>query len=133
MPSWLVLSYLLSFGFAPSQNEVMQTPYGYVGTIINDDYKNTVIKLGFTLELFDFVRIKDEIQNYQSFARINSNVLPTFYPYRINYIFNAELFYNDFSIGILHECDHPIESGHNFYYKYLSSNTEIYFKIEGKL
>ena len=133
MPSWLVLSYLLSFGFTPTQIEIIQTPYTYVGTIIENNYTNTVLRLGIGLEIFSFIKIKTEIDNYQTFNELNSGFLPTFSPYRINYIFNAELFYDIFSIGILHECDHPVESGHNFYYKYLSTNTEIYFKIEGKL
>jgi hypothetical protein len=133
MPSWMVLVYVLSIGYVPEQRETIGNYYDDYDTMItiNTDNFNTVALFGFGIELFNHVRIKSEMESYQ----FSTDSLTKFYPFRIDYTIGAELYDEGFSIGIKHECDHSViyERRIPRSKKYISMETQIYLKLEGKI
>jgi hypothetical protein len=135
MPAWLVLTYLFTIGSVPTQSEGIEilknsNKYTYALPL---EGQNTSVTFGLGTELFNIFRIQSEMKSYQTFQEIK-NVLPSFMPYRIDYTFKAELFYKNISLGIRHECDHSVISeSYPTINKYISSETEIYLKFEGKI
>jgi hypothetical protein len=125
MPSWLILSWSLTFAyfpsFLPNSTSVANLQADSKG------YYSTNIDLSF--DVLNHLRVYTD---WQAFALSKGDGF--FLPYRIDYIFGIGLHTRNFELGILHECDHPVlfQRSQSFRPFDLSQETSIYLRIKGK-
>ena len=123
--SWLVLSWFLTFGYLPQSQEAIATTTDRVEWLDNSGAFYQTIGLSATA--FDHIRLYTELQTYDRMGSINQ-----WFPYRSDYIIGLDLLAGPVTIGVRHECDHPVIWSMDQEYGYISGITEIYVKIEGK-
>jgi hypothetical protein len=128
MPSWLILSYVLSVGFIPTQVQCIGESSNNIEYI--DNKNETIATLNIEGEIFNHFRIGIGSNSYQTFNAIK-NGLPSFCPYRIDYAFKFEIYDKGLSLGIQHECDHPILSDFSSNNKYFLSQTIMFIQYKG--
>lgn len=116
---WLLLSLALSCGYMPQNTQMVnQRFYEQPG------FTQTIEMSGLVAEhinVFGSVRTYDIYKSGLSFA-----------PFRADYTIGAELLWHGFSLGIRHECDHPVIYTSNQLLGYASSETEIYVSFRGQ-
>lgn len=117
---WLALSIALSVGMVPSLRDyIVPSENKVVGV---EAYNAFFLTVSPEITLFDFMKIYGDIESY---AYDNKNGL-TYFPFRIDYVFGAAVFYDSWEFGVWHECDHGVEYTSGFKPWYAKSETKIY-------
>jgi hypothetical protein len=122
--SWLVLGWFLTFGLVPDQAEALGASY----QALLPDQVATVAEIGLNATAWGLVNVYGSIENYQYKGPGLS-----FCPFRADYKIGASISAHGLTIGIDHECDHPViwswEEGEMNTFGY--GETRIYIKIQG--
>lgn len=127
--SILAISWFLSFGFVPSQTDVVGDSFV---TIPAQEMPATVAEIGLSVKILDRLTIYGSIENYQL-----TNDFTSFLPYRADYKAGASLeIIKGLTINATHECDHPVIFSYgpgkeDYEYTYMSSETQFFIKIQG--
>ena len=122
--SWLLLSWFLTLGYLPQSQESIVMGRSTVDSINDGAFYQTI---GLSATAFNHLRLYTELQTYDRMGSINQ-----WFPYRSDYIIGLDLLAGPVTIGVRHECDHPVIWSMDQEYGYISGITEIYVKIEGK-
>jgi len=137
----LILSWALVFCYVPEQENSLLTPYGAIGALQENAYKQDItIGLTYldTLHVFTTIETYDTTETYLSYV-----------PYRTDYSIGAEVALPldrlsgnsekssleklKIIFGIWRECIHPIVTRNNETgYGYSGYETRIYVRVEGK-
>lgn len=123
----LVLSWAISFGVIPEQTEMVKAQR----IDIDAERISTFATLSFGVTAWDRIKVYTDLETYQYLASDYKG----FNPYRADYVFGADLYLTDYvSIGVVHECDHPVISSTQFCpkYAYLSAETKLFMTIGNK-
>lgn len=117
--NWLALGWYLTLSILPQQNVFVGSNYL--------DHKEVVFsqEIGIDAELFDFVRI------YTSINIFETTGVKTFAPFRSDYKIGVELYYERMTLGVYHQCNHPVISDFLNLYRYGENRTEVYFTYRG--
>ena len=124
MLSVFVLSWALTLGVVPVQSDLV----GGSLAVQDDSRIATIATLSFGITAWERLHIYTDLETYQYY---NTGGL-CFSPYRADYIFGAEFYINKYvTIGLSHECDHPVVSFTDMKadYKYLSNETKVFVRI----
>jgi len=124
--NWMVL--LLSFQIATANDveAISQDNQAYYWQTPQNSF---TVNMGMGFEAWNILRVKGFMESYQF---PNENGL--FSPFRIDYGFNACLFYKGLELGFYHECDHPVSYSINTIESiYGNKDTSIYLKYETKI
>ena len=124
--NWMVL--LLSFQIATANDLEVISQNG--NTCYWETPQNSfTVSMGMGFEAWNFIRVKGFMESYQ-FPKGDG-----FYcPFRIDYGFNACLFYKGFELGFYHECDHPVMYDVNFSTTFTGNvKTDIYIKYSARI
>jgi len=119
----LVFSWFLTLGYVPEMTENVAT----AEAVICSEDAATLAEIGLAAEWRGFT-IEGWVATYQLFEAGS-----TFKPFRADYKFGVRYDYRFLTIGIEHECDHPVVSLYSYdsKFQYLSSQTKIYATIRG--
>lgn len=124
--NWLVL--LLSFQIATANDleAISQNNHAYYWQTPQNSF---TVNMSMGFEAWNILRVKGFMESYQ---------FPSgdgFYcPFRIDYGFNACLFYKGFELGFYHECDHPVEYRLNYESaNYGDYKSKVYLKYDTKI
>lgn len=130
IPSFLVLSWALTFGYIPSASTVIGSSENHKAAV---DYSRScmqTIELGLTA--WDTVTVWTNIETYD---RMES--LTTFAPFRSDYNIGLnigrEIAGFRFDAGCKHECIHPVMSDSKIGKWVAGGDTEVYVKVSGKI
>ena len=127
MPSWIVLSWALTCGWLPMSGTCVVSATGVNGV----GYLNAVSsKLEIQADIWQHARIFGSMETRETLSLDPS--LGLFSPYEAYFVAGAALYAKGIEIGIIHECDHGIESSSDFIPWISSGGTEVYIKISGK-
>lgn len=120
----LVFSWFLTFGYIP---EMSENVIDSEAIVVSED-SATIAEVGLSAEWRGF-ELSGSVATYQFFAPEYFR----FFPYRADYKIGLSYTYRYITIGIEHECDHPIISNRDYSsrFDYLSSQTRIYATIRG--
>lgn len=124
MLSMFVLSWALTIGIVPEQTEIVD----YKKAELNRSRVATVATLSLGVTAWERIYMYTNLETYQ----YKSNAGFYFIPYRTDYIFGMDFYVNkNITIGLEHECDHPVVSYTNMKadYKYMSSETKLFIRI----
>jgi hypothetical protein len=124
MFNFLVLSWALTLGYVPEQANFVDTNH----VAIDQSRLATVATVDFGVTAWGVLHVYSEIETFQYLCKD----LQGFNPYRANYTFGTDFYINkNLTLGLVHECDHPIVSGTNMTteYKYASNETKIFIRI----
>lgn len=124
--NWMVL--LLSFQIATANDfeAISQNGNAYYWQTPKNSF---TVDMGMGFEAWNFIRVKGFMESYQF-----PNGDGFFCPFRIDYGFNACLFYKGLEFGVYHECDHPVAYNiDSIKDLYGSTNTRLYFKYESRI
>jgi hypothetical protein len=121
----LVLSYFVSFGYVPDLDHAV----GYQTATLDDSYVATSMELGASLTFLNCLTISGSAKTFQYF-------LPDMFrnaPFEAYYILEISYRWRFLTIGVKHECDHPVVyTLWSADYKYVKNYTEVYIKIDGE-
>lgn len=124
MFNFLVLSWALSLGIVPQQDDQVRDREA----IIEKSQIATIAGVKFGVTAWDRLHVYSEVNTFQYLNAGKGG----FNPYRADYIFGADFYFNDFvSVSFVHECDHPIISGTSYIsrYPYLADETKLFLTI----
>jgi hypothetical protein len=124
MFNFLVFSWALTFGLVPYQIDFVENKISE----IDANRIATFAAIDFGVVAFDRLHVYTEIETFQ----YPNDTLTGFNPYRADYIFGIDFYINkNISVGMNHECDHPIISRSDFKpeYNYLSAETKLFVRI----
>jgi hypothetical protein len=124
--NWLAL--LLSFQIASVNNleAISQNDNIYYWQTPQNSF-TVNMEMGF--EAWNFIRVKGFMESYQF-----PNGDGFFCPFRIDYGFNACLFYKGLELGFYHECYHPVEYRMSrIQNEYGNYKSRIYLKYETRI
>jgi hypothetical protein len=125
--NWLVLSWALTIGYLPLQNDMIYTGKTTAQIIAPENALAT--SMYFEAQAFDCFKAWTVMRSYEEFSYNKIYMVP----WRIDFSVGAELFYGPFAIGVWHECDHGVDSHANYLEPYYArGTTEIYISIRGK-
>lgn len=121
--SWLIISWFLTVGFMPQNTEVFS-----VGeTTIYTDHPNAMYQtIGLEALAFDHLRIWSDIRTYEHTTNGYQ-----YYPFRSDYQIGLDLLAGPVTIGVKHECDHPVIWNQAQDLGYLNMQTEVFVRIKG--
>jgi hypothetical protein len=126
MLNWLVLSWALSAGMVPEYGVGVTKGINEVSYAAPDNSFFTDLSLKATL--WKYVELAAGVKTYEY---PDTAVQFTFDPYEAVYIAKAALVFDNFEVGLRHECDHGIESGTEIRPWVAEYKTEIYVTIKG--
>lgn len=117
--NWLVLSCFLTLGFLPCQRLELGNNY-----LSKDGCLEQTV--GLQVVAWKHARLWTEIETYD----FKNDEGISFSPFRSDYRIGFELFDDNFTIGMKHECDHPVlcdtdKDGS----KYYMGQTEAYLRF----
>lgn len=124
MFSFLVLSWALTLGYVPTQSNIAGDQY----TRIEQGKIATVSTIDFGVTAWNRLKIYSQIETFQYLNPTYTG----FNPYRTDYIFGIDYYISkNITLGIIHECDHPVVSYYDMKadYQFLSSETKIFARI----
>jgi hypothetical protein len=132
IPSFLVLSWALTFGYLPSGSNVIGSGSG-VENPVGVNYSNScmqTIELGLTA--WDTVTIWTNIETYDTVRGVG-RFAPFRSDYNIGLNIGREIAGFRLDAGVSHECIHPVMSDSKIGKWVAGGDTEIYVKISGKI
>jgi hypothetical protein len=119
--SWLVLSWFLAFGYLPASTELVNKTAAHNSGAFYQD-------IGLAAVAFDRVKLHTDIRTYDT---TDSGAM--WFPYRADYTIGMEILAGPVTIGVQHECVHPVIFDlRNQELGFSSSVTEVYVRIDGQ-
>jgi len=117
---WLLLSLAISMGYMPQNVQIID-----YSMFEQPCFTQTVEVSGLVAE---HLNVYGSVRTYD----FNGHGL-SFSPFRADYSIGAELLWRDFSLGVRHECDHPViyDMGAQ-QLGYGGNATEIYLSFKGQ-
>ena len=135
MPSFLVLSWALSFGFIPDGNLAIERPANAEvsrAVISYDESKSLTQTIELGLTAFDLVTVWTSIETYD-----RPKTLVQYAPFRSDYSIGARVSkpvgWAVLEAGVTHECIHPVLSCGDTGNRVYGGGTEVYVKVSGRI
>jgi hypothetical protein len=129
MLSWLILSWSLTLGYIPLDNPTMFQASGEnIQSICNEGVLST--ELALKAEAFNHIRLSTSIESRETKSE-KSILFGAFDPYEAYFKLGFCCYFNNFEIGITHECDHGIEAPNTPRPWLSNGNTNLYLKFSG--
>lgn len=116
MPSWLILSAALTFGYMSNNFQSLGYDNDWSGS-----YEQTI---SLEAKALDHLRVFTEVETLDKPLELTS-----WAPYESRFRIGAELYSKYFSLGIKHECIHPTLAIVTPEDPYYASTTEIYARL----
>jgi hypothetical protein len=127
MMNWLILSWALTMSWLPTDIQtIIQYPTGDHPIIESSGCYS--INLEARADILKHMKIWGNVETYE---KTNPDIILSFKPFRADYIVGMALYDKNIEAGIMHECDHGVESSQKFDPWYGLVQTRIYIKISG--
>lgn len=132
MPSFLVLSWALTFGWIPSGNVALEKTEPKTSAIVLDQSGALTQTIELGLTAWDTVTIWTSIE---TFDRIRS--IKEYAPYRSDYSIGIKaskaIGWATFEAGFTHECIHPVLTSGDTGARMYGGSDEVYVKVGGRI
>ena len=132
MSAVLILAWALTFGWLPEQDAIISNESSTM--VWEQDGPKFMADMSVRATILGHAVVYGNVTTYMA-----GGAKLSFAPYRADYVVGMELYGGGFSVGIRHECDHPIGSlwsvadGAYFLGAYGADTTLVYVRIGGTI